>query len=260
MNLTLERLYATNKISKKGLVFRLNEYNGRMKLYNSSETALFRDDINWKDLGNYFHEKYNSSSKVNFYSFGSSTGKEAYSSVITLINTFGDKASKFFPIKSFDILKKIIQYAKEQQKKGCPNITNKYQIKDIFERIGFNTSEIQKYFDQSDWKLKLKPEIATSVELKQGNILDEWKNIDNKNPSIIMCRNMWPYVNNKEHEKIAKNLYNRLADNSCAIIGHFDNEQPSFLCFSYALKKAGFIPSKRAIGNNYFGEIIYEKK
>ena len=48
------------------------------------------------------------------------------------------------------------------------------------------------------------------------------KNIDNKNPSLVMCRNMWPYINSSEYDGYAEALYEKLAPGSVVVIGFFD--------------------------------------
>lgn len=253
--------FAKNKVSSKGIVYRLDEMTGLDKIYNSSETYFFRNDLDWGNLGKFLREKYNKDKKVNIYQFAPSTGKESYTFVITVMNEFKDEATKFLPIKSYDINHSIVESAKKLQKSNFDEQISEYEVREGLFNMGLKDQDVDEYFEctKNPFALGLKSKVSEAVTFNHANILDEWQNIDEKNPSIIVCRNMWPYVDDKEHELISKNLYNKLAKNSCIIIGGFDNLALSWVHIAKRLKSVGFIPSGKCMTKYSNGNIIFEK-
>lgn len=253
--------FAKSKVSAKGIIYRLDEMTGRDKIHISPETYFFRDDIEWREFGPYLREKYKNDPKVNFYQFASSRGEESYSTIIAIMREFKNEANKFLPIKAFGINHDIIETAKELQKEHFEGYIVRREVIDGFEKMGLNKQDFIPYFEHSDdlLFLKLKPKVTEAVTFKHANILDEWRNIDDKHPSVVMCRNMWPYVDEKEHLLIAQNLYNRLAKNSSVIIGGYDNCAGSWMHIARKLKNVGFTPSEECTTGHSMGNIIFEK-
>lgn len=183
---------------------------------------------------------------------------------------FKDKADKFFPVYAKDIDENIIKENIQNQKTGKiegrqPNILT------IANAINIDKASIEQEFATIDHSLianpkkkvtKLKEKVTQPVIFSEANILDDIKNIDSKNPSIIMCRNMWPYVETSKYPEFAKNLYEKLKDGSIVVLGAFDCffdkiEGHDLEKISKALLNAGFEESKCEINDKY--NLIFEK-
>lgn len=136
--------------------------------------------------------------------------------------------------------------------------------------LGINSSESNQYFTSSTPTRisQIRPDITQKVEFKKANILNEIDKIDGKKPSLILCRNMWPYIDSFKHDDFAKKLYDKLAPGSTVIIGNYDcmgeKSYPDSNKFPQSLRKAGFKPIDRAVGivrSVYIPKdiLIYEK-
>ena len=88
---------------KKPVLKRGQFLNNEGSVYIRDLTCMFREDLDWKKLGEFLETRFAKCSKVNTYVYGCSDGSEAYSLSILLQNKFGKDAEKFFPIIAKDI-------------------------------------------------------------------------------------------------------------------------------------------------------------
>lgn len=222
---------------------------------------LFRNDIKWENLAAYLQKRFDSPDKVNTYIYGCPEGKEPYTMSIVLQESFKDEAEKFFPIMAKDIDEKIIADNLKAQIKPIP-------IKEGFQRTAKNLKTPEKYITPADNGQDgyISKKVRDKVQFSCTNILEDIENIDNSAPSIIMCRNMWPYIDSGEYDDFANRLYERLAPGSIVIIGEYDcsgeDGLPGTDKFPNALLDAGFqiathyLDSSSPNLNHYF---IFEK-
>lgn len=184
---------------------------------------MFREDLDWKKLGEFLETRFAKCDKVNTYVYGCSDGSEAYSLSILLQNKFGKDAEKFFPIIAKDIDEEKISENIRRQKEGCAKAElGYYQMR---HRLELEEDEAKKYIKHAIGGVSndlMLDKTTSPVKFSAANILEDLNNIDSKHPSIVMCRNMWPYINENEYKEFAKQLYNRLAPGSVVIVGTFD--------------------------------------
>lgn len=197
----------------------------------------------WHDFADYLKENFSSLDDTDIHCFGCSNGKEAYSLAILLKECF---PGQNFKIKASDIREEQIQKNIKEQKEGVYLCNwDKFQTRaswyphdklHIIEKYIEETDESKKhrycemfpyvdnpfYNEEGKTSLRIKPEITDCVEFKTVNILESLDEIDSTKKSIIMCRNMWPYIDPKEYDKFAKKLYDKLAPGSIVIVGDFD--------------------------------------
>lgn len=268
-NLSSDCFEKTN-ISFNGLLY-TNPYQGIVKRNNGTffirhSTKMFRDDVNWPLFGTYLKSRYKDTPKVNTYIYGCSYGSEAYSMSILLQSQFQDESKKFFPIKAKDLVKSIID--KDIQSQSKHEIITPAAYNYIKTDLKLPLYERNKYCKRLI--LGNKPAVVLTKEVKkpiiyeQANILKDINSIDPKNPSIVMCRNMWPYIKPNVYDSYAKKLYNRLAPKSIVVIGNYDYAgeytKPINKKFSDSLIKAGFIPSTCEVGKHIHSkQLIFEK-
>ncbi len=219
-------------------------------------TDFCRDDIDWAEYGKYLKEKFPLLDDADFCVYACSTGEEPYTLAILL----NDVYNSIPDIKAFDISDEIIQNNIRQQKKG---ILIKAPIFDYMYRQ-MRLKNLSAFIDGDYQGIKLSQNILDSVFFKQANILTNLDNISNSKPTVLMARNMWPYVNPDEYQDFAKGLYNKLAPNSIVVLGLYDYEGNPDVLNSYtfpdALIKAGF---KNASSNGKLSGIdslIFEKQ
>lgn len=212
------------------------------KVFNGNTTYMFRDDLDWKMFGDFLTERFNKCDKVNVYNYAASKGYEPYSLSILLQLRLGENAKKFFPIMAKDIDREIIAEDILKQKTG--NIKLKITYCDCIQRqLKINKEELSPYMEQESkyyGNAKLYKKALEPVKFSCANILEDVENIDTEHPSLVMCRNMWPYVDKNEYQDFAKRLYDRLAAGSVVVVGYFDYVPDE--CFPPKLLEAGFKP------------------
>lgn len=253
-----DTFHKTKGVSAKGIMF--EEYG---RVYNRDWTSFLRKDIKWTELGKYFTEKYCSTPKVNVYQAAASKGDESYTLSLLLKKCFGVNSNKVFPINAFDINNEVIQKNINRQKNDSDYFIHISDFRRLTSEFHLYEDGNQEYFkvpDDGFW-VRLKSNILKTVEFKHSNILDEVHNFNDKNPSILLCRNMWPYVDEKYYDEFAQNAYNKLADNSCILIGDFDNtpEIKGQALIKDSFKKFGFKETDIARPNYSPGPILFEK-
>ncbi len=260
---TFEKTSETPKL-KRGQILDCGE------IYISSSTQFFRDDIDWNKFSRYLEERFKNNHKVNTYDYACSDGSEAYSLSMMLQHKFKDDAEKFFPICAKDIDENSISNNIENQKTGA--INKSLGIKQIANVLDTDKAEIKENFvqktkqrlaSQPEYVSALKENVTKPVIFEEANILEDIENIDSKNPSVIMCRNMWPYVESSEYKDFANTLYERLKEGSIVVLGAFDCfldkiEEHDNKKISKALTNAGFTPSKTIV-NPRGHNLIFEK-
>lgn len=219
------------------------------KILNRHTTSLFRDDMNWDMFSRYLKTRFDKAKKVDTKVYACSDGSEAYAMSIVLQDAFQSDSEKFFPIDASDISQKGIKQNIKEQKNRKINLTD-YRNSQIALYNG--TEKMRNYISGTGFFKTLKDNVTDKINFRQANILEDIEAINPNTPTIIMARNMWPYVVEDEYEDFANKLYQRLSKGSIVVLGSFDmqgepNIKNSDKFRSYLLK-AGFKSSKYAIG------------
>ena len=80
-------------------------------------------------------------------------------------------------------------------------------------------------------------QLIEAVNFEKADILDDIDKLKKDN-TILMFRNVWPYLNEKEQKTLATGLGKNLGDNSMCVIGNFDTQST----VTNSLSDAGFKP------------------
>ena len=250
-------------------------------VFNRQTTFFFRDDMDWNLYGEYLRQNFNQP-KVNTYVYGCSDGSEAYSMSVLLQGLFGGDAERFFPIYASDIREFTIALNNIDKRDGVrltPYDYGKLRQLNCFKKVFFaNEEKLSKYVDDdfdSGYLYTpyiLKKDVTDKVLFKQANVLNEIDSIDSDNPSIVMCRNMWPYIESSEYKECAAKLYKKLAKGSIVVLGQYDYMGEFYKMgtslfrleksndFPYELEKAGFKDASTKIGTKpRHADLIFEK-
>jgi len=191
-------------------------------------TLMFRNDIDWFELAKKEQELFKDKDKVNMIQFASSSGAEAYTKIISMLeaNT-PEKVKKFFPIKAYDIDPVIVDVAKS----GFINFDK--QEKNDFYRYNL---DILKYFTPHTEKLDLncgdfkapqktysaKNILTDNVDFQKGDMFKLANEIEDNSNTIVLCRNSLAYFNRNLQEKFIRAIASKLKENSLFIVGDFD--------------------------------------
>ena len=210
-------------------------YNQSGKFLYKTTTYFFRDDLNWSNFVDLLKEKYKTTPKINIINHACSNGQESYSLVIKLMQKLGKEVEKFLPIQAKDIDIDNIASAI----RGHLGI----KLHDIYRINSYTNNNITTYFNygeasnpNSDLVLIPKENIKDKVIFNQSDIL---KDSDKKLPNntILLCRNLWPYLKLTDREMLAQKLWKNFGKNSLLAIGDFDDKSNT----AQLLKKQGFV-------------------
>jgi chemotaxis methyl-accepting protein methylase len=186
---------------------------------------MCRDDLYFPEVVDFLDKKYQNTPKVNVVMHACSDGEEVYSFLGVLISRLKGKAAKFLPLTAKDIDSEHLKLAK----KGVYNITKTEYVR----ANNYMNGEFYNYFEpmpsrgSKDPRLKctstvkVEHSLKSLVNFRQGNILEDAKNMDYKN-TVLFARNFWPYLQNEDINKLI-NIISQKADNSFTIIiGDYD--------------------------------------
>lgn len=176
-------------------------------ILTTHKTDWFRENVHYKFISNYI--KNSKQSSYQFWSAASSTGEEAYSLAITLMEE-GVDISKY-KILGTDISEKCIRacedglYCKEAVSSQVP------------------TACVEKYFIETDdekikKKLKINHNLINNVQFKKFNLLSSGHK-GNIKFDVIFLRNVMIYFDQETKVKVMKNILNYLNDGGYLIIG-----------------------------------------
>lgn len=192
----------------------------------NSVTDILRTDMDWNSFINILARKYKNTPKVEMRVIGCADCSEAFQTSMLLIHKMGKKAAeKFFPIKAWDIDSKILQ----NPRNGIIMVTQsdiarleKYMGKDYLKYIS-----IDKIFKKDPetgmvaCKGKIKPILKDTVEIAQKDFTKSVSHIPGEN-SVIMSRNIWPYLPENKWSSLAKSIFDKLGRNSMMVVGEFE--------------------------------------
>ncbi len=189
---------------------------------------LFREDLDWKQLAEYENKNFRNKTKVNIVQFASSDGSEAYTKIISLLENLPENdTEKFFPIKAYDIDEEVVNAARSGFINTCLSDRIKLQM---------NSDNYEKYFTPSNKTLDIKDDIKLQrpKTFKAGDILTKrvsferadmyniLSSLNDRSDTILMCRNVLGYFENEKVEKFVKIVSNKLKQGSLFIIGEHD--------------------------------------
>lgn len=217
--------------------------DGRRK-YACCYTRMFRSDLDWNLLSYYLENKYKNAQKVNVLNAACSDGSEPYSIVMALKKNLEDDALKFFPIDAFDYNERIIAGAK----RGLVNFSLMDYAYFIHQGINhedyFEPVKNPLYSNSIEYTLyQAKDNLRENVNFRLGEILNVLSKMDDKTPNtVLLCRNMIPYLSFKERNALFDLISKKLGKNSTVVFGAYDYDKTgSFI--NHKMITSGFKPA-----------------
>ena len=221
----------TSYINKTAPQFRGNGRvvfdKNKKKILNGTASWFFREDLSWQQFINRLILKYKDVEKVNINIYGCSEGAEVFSVLMLLIEKLGiKKAQKFFPIQAKDIdeviLKRPMQGIITPTKNCVKNIKNNMGD-NYFKYLNFDSVFVKNEELQSEvCNGKVNKILKDNVIFEQKDIMEDIESIGGKDNTIVMCRNLWPYLPAENRQILAQKIFDNLGDNSMCVIGKFD--------------------------------------
>ena len=245
--------YSSPSFSANRVVYSRKTHDNELKQV-SCYTQFFRPDIKWDSFSSYLKERYHGVRKVNVINAACSDGSEPYSIVMALKKNLEDDALKFFPIDAFDYNERIIAGAK----RGLVNFSLMDYAYFIHQGINhedyFEPVKNPLYSNSIEYTLyQAKDNLRENVNFRLGEILNVLSKMDDKTPNtVLLCRNMIPYLSFKERNALFDLISKKLGKNSTVVFGAYDYDKTgSFI--NHKMITSGF---KQA--NLSFGSPVYQ--
>ena len=203
---------------------------------------FYRADLNWRRFVDYIINKYKNVDKVNIINHACSAGYETYSLLMLLINTLGEEnCKKFFPIIARDVDNDVIKYAKKGKLEATPAeygfaynfgsvFQSHYYKEDIFNDY-CKVSRLKKPSNYDDLKdddcganeylISFYPKLKNYINFQQSDVFND-KDLINKENTILLLRNVWPYFGDDGIDKLIDFLAKNMKKSSLLVIGNFD--------------------------------------
>jgi chemotaxis protein methyltransferase CheR len=150
-------------------------------------------------------------SKVRIWSAGCSTGEEAYTLAILLLE---EKAGLFknipFEVLATDLNERSLEKARTA-------VYGDYAIRNLTPYFR------QKYFNPSGTSLAVKDEVKSVVQFSRLNLRDDARMTFMKSMDIIFCCNVMIYFDAAVRTKVVQHYYNNLLPGSYLFLGHSES-------------------------------------
>jgi chemotaxis protein methyltransferase CheR len=168
------------------------------------QLAAFKDEI----LPQLF-QRQQRGKRLTVWSAGCSTGEEAYTIAILLLESglFSEWETRVF---GSDISRKVLQTARKAQ----------------YSRASFRTTEprfLRRYFREIDGRHQVRDEARQLVSFGQINLFDEPMTAIVGEVDVIFCRNVLIYFNAESRRKVIETLHRKLARGGYLLLGHSES-------------------------------------
>ncbi|MCX5815059.1 MAG: protein-glutamate O-methyltransferase CheR [Proteobacteria bacterium] len=181
----------------------------------TNETSFFRnppqlDAFKMIMQKHYFNGK-GAGTQLRIWSAASSTGEEAYTLVIILLDMMEKlKRNISFTVVATDISPKVLESARKA-------VFGSYSVRNIDEAIR------KKYFVEEGGVFKLKDIVKKYVKFDFMNLMDANAYRTYKHMDVIFCRNVLIYFDDKMKKKVIDNMYECLKLPGFLTIGHAES-------------------------------------
>lgn len=151
-------------------------------------------------------------SKIRIWSAGCSTGEEAYTLAILLMEEAANLKNVKFEIVATDLNDRSLEKARA-------GIYGEYATRNLSPQLR------QKYFTpQADGKLlAVKDNVKAAIQFSRVNLLDDSKMMFMKNMDVIFCCNVMIYFDGAARKKVVQHFYNNLLNKSYLFLGHSES-------------------------------------
>jgi chemotaxis protein methyltransferase CheR len=150
-------------------------------------------------------------SRIRVWSAGCSTGEEAYTLAILLLEENAGLLKGIpFEVLATDLNERSLEKAKKAE-------YGDYATRNISPFLR------QKYFTQSGNLLAVNDTVKSLVQFSRVNLMDDTRMIFMKNMDLIFCCNVMIYFDGPVRQKVVQHFYNNLLPNSHLFLGHSES-------------------------------------
>lgn len=206
----------------------------------TNETSFFRDRQPFEELKQVMLPALLEARKtrhvLRIWSAAASTGQEAYSIAMTLLDQMPDARQWRIEIIATDIAEKILERARE-------GVYSQLEV-----QRGLPVQQLVKYFDKHPQGFQVKAEIRRMVSFQQLNLFDPFARLGSFD--VIFCRNVLIYFNTAAKADILNRMSRQIAPDGYLILGAAETVLGLTDAFSRtsSCKSAVYAPSGKPAG------------
>lgn len=189
-------------------------------------TNILREDLEWENFAKIIQENFKDKEKVQCFSLGCSDGSEAYSLAI-MLDDIGEDLNKY-SILAVDRDPEVINYANQRR------INLEQSDLGELKKVLKNKKE---YFINEDEAIDIPNEIyhklyrsyepidriKKTVTFEQNDVIRTIRKIKDEGNTVLMIRNIMPYIATKRHEEIFYTIKKILKQGSFLVLGDYDS-------------------------------------
>jgi len=228
----IERIAATDNDSFRGYFTMLrfqtsgNELQALVNLMTINETYFFREEYQFRCLVDSIlpdlvaHKK--DKSPIRIWVIPSSSGEEAYSIAMCLIERWSAINDWDVEIISSDIDTKILNQARA-------GVYSERSVKHV------PRTYLQKYFRETSAGFQLNDDLRGTVEFTRVNLMEAADVRSYRNFDVIFCRNLLIYFDDISRKQAAETFYDALHPGGFICLGH--SESMSRISSLYKIRK-----------------------
>ena len=190
--------------------------------FTTNKTHFFREDFHFVDLKNRtLAELSQSGNTINMYCSASSTGEEAYSMAMTVLEAQEEIGKKLdTKIIATDIDTNVLQSAANgvyRYSKSSKEFPSWIKPSKYFKR------RVQKNLSGEEVLIKVKDELKRMLSFEVMNLNNSSYPFAKNEFDVIFCRNVLIYFSNEDQNKILKKLFSHLKIGGTLYLGHSEN-------------------------------------
>ena len=190
--------------------------------FTTNKTHFFREDFHFVDLKNRtLAELSQSGNTINMYCSASSTGEEAYSMAMTVLEAQEEIGKKLnTKIIATDIDTNVLQFAANgvyRYSKSSKEFPSWIKPSKYFKR------RVQKNLSGEEVLIKVKDELKRMLSFEVMNLNNSSYPFAKNEFDVIFCRNVLIYFSNEDQNKILKKLFSHLKIGGTLYLGHSEN-------------------------------------
>ncbi|MEB0133718.1 protein-glutamate O-methyltransferase CheR [Actimicrobium sp. CCC2.4] len=228
----VERIEATENDSFRGYFTMLrfqssgNELQALVNLMTINETYFFREEYQFHCLVNSILPdlvaRKKDKSPIRIWVIPSSSGEEAYSIAMCLVERWPDINDWDVEIISSDIDTKILNQARA-------GVYSERSVKHV------PRNYLQKYFRETPAGFQLNDDLRSAVEFTRVNLMEAADVRSYRNFDVIFCRNLLIYFDDISRKQAAETFYDALHPGGFICLGH--SESMSRISSLYKIRK-----------------------
>jgi chemotaxis protein methyltransferase CheR len=187
-------------------------FTGMIDALTTNHTSFFREIAHFDFLCQAVLPESSKNKEFNIWSAGCSTGEEAYSIALSVIDTLGEVARTRVMITATDISRRVLDKAR----RGL------YALSSI---EALSTETQREFFLKGNGaftgQCMVKPEIKRFVDFKEWNLLDYPASLNTF--QVIFCRNVMIYFDQTTQQTVLNHLISRLSPGGYIFLGHAES-------------------------------------